>query len=72
MDLFFLPHISFVPFLGWKGYHIYHLLAYDLKIGENFRNLHFGCHGNIFLELKVVFSKNPEISKEFLAFFIDI
>ena len=48
------------PFLEGKGI-IYQLVAHDPKIEENVRNLYFGCHGNRFLKLKLVFTKNPEI-----------
>ena len=34
---------------------IYHVKAYDPKIEENIRKLYFGCHGNRFLEFKVIF-----------------
>ena len=33
---------------------IYHVIAYDPKIEENVRKLYFGCHGNRFLEFKVI------------------
>ena len=55
-------------FLEGKGI-IYHLIAYYLKIGEFVKKLCFGCHGNRFLQLKVIFRKNPEISKECIAIF---
>ena len=42
-------------FLEGKGI-IYHLIAYDPKIEENVKKLYFGCHGNIFFQLKVVFA----------------
>ena len=54
-------HIYLVfPFLEGKGI-IYQLVAQDPKIEENVRNLYFGCHGSIFIKLKLVFSKHPEI-----------
>ena len=55
-------------FLEVKGI-ICHLIAYYPKIGEYVKNVYVGCHGNIFLQLKVVFRKNPEISKECFAIF---
>ena len=50
---------------------IYHVIVYDPKSEKNVRKLHFGCHGNQFLQFKVIFRKNPEISKDCLAIFID-
>ena len=50
---------------------IYHVIAYDPKSEKNVRKLYFGCHGNQFLQFKVIFRKNPEISKDCLAIFID-
>ena len=44
----------FIHYFAGKGI-IYHLIAYDLKIEENVRNLCFGCHGNQFVESEVVF-----------------
>ena len=55
-------------FLEGKGI-IHHLIAYYLKIGEFVKILYFGCHGNRFLQLKVIFRKNLEISKECFAIF---
>ena len=48
----------FIHFFAGKGI-IYHLIAYDLKIKENVRNLCFGCHGNQFPEsILSCFQKN--------------
>ena len=59
----------FIHFFAGKGF-IYHLIAYDLKIEENVRNLCFGCHGNQFLESKVVFRKILKYQKNVWPFFI--
>ena len=48
---------------------IYHVIAYDPKSEKNVRKLYFGCHGNQFLQFKVTFRKNPEISKDCFAIF---
>ena len=55
-------------FLEGKGI-LYHLKAYDPKIEENPKKLYFGGLVNRFLQLKVVFRKDPEISKECFAIF---
>ena len=47
---------------------IYHVIAYDPKSEKNVRKLYFGCHGNQFLQLKVIFRKYP---KTVWQFFID-
>ena len=48
---------------------IYHVIAYDPKSETNVRKLYFGCHGNGFLKFKMIFRKNPEISKDCLVMF---
>ena len=58
----------FLHFFEGQGI-IYLLIAYDPKIEEHVRNLCLCCHGNGFLKFKVVFRRNPEISKECLATF---
>ena len=52
-SIFNQTHI-FLHFLEGKGI-IYHLIAYDLKIEENVKNLYFGCHGYRFFKFNVVF-----------------
>ena len=47
---------------------IYHVIAYDPKSEKNVRKLYFGCHGNQFLQFKVIFRKDP---KTVWQFFID-
>ena len=65
----FNQRYNLLDFLQGKGI-IYDLIAYDPNIEENIRNLYFVCHGNRFLKFKVLFRKNPGISKECLAIFI--
>ena len=48
---------------------IYHVITYDPKSEKNVRKFYFGCHGNQFLQFKVIFRKNPEIFKDCLAIF---
>ena len=65
-----LNHIIYllIHFLEGPGI-IYDVIAYDAKIEEFVKIIYFGCHGNRFLNFKVVFRKNPEISLKW--FFID-
>ena len=49
---------------------IYHVIAYDPKSEKNVRKLYFGCHGNQFLQFKVIFRKNPKYPKTVWQFFI--
>ena len=48
---------------------ISHVIAYDPKSEKNVRKFYFGCHGNQFLQFKVIFRKNPEMSKDCLSIF---
>ena len=67
MDLFLTTDLL-LHFLEGKTV-MYHQLAYDPKIEETVRNFYFGCHG--FFKFRVVLGKNSEISKEYVAVFID-